>query len=848
MCGGSESNVDIVLDLDGDGVIDSLDAFPSNSAETVDTDGDGTGNNADTDDDNDGVLDTDDAFPLDDSETLDSDGDGIGNNSDDDKDNDGIPDVTDTDDDNDGVDDSLDAFPFNPNETTDTDGDGIGDNSDLDIDGDGVDNITDTFPFDPSETVDTDGDGTGNTSDTDDDNDGVLDANDAFPLNVNESVDTDGDGVGNNNDPDDDNDGIDDSIDVFPLDANEFIDTDGDGIGNNSDTDDDNDGVLDAEDAFPLDASETLDTDSDGVGNNTDTDDDGDGIVDSTDQCPLQAGLGNGTTIFGCPPIELSVTSNGYKSLTFSWVDISLASHYKILVNPDGVSGFTQKGADIFGSSIDIQLQGSHLVDWVNAKYFLEVYDSNNSLIDSSLSVSIAEQMLTSIAYIEAGDTPAVDQFGSSLMISADGNTLAVGEYNEDSNATGVNGDQGNNAADTSGAAYVFSRSGSIWAQQAYIKASNTDVNDVFGYSVSLSADGNTLAVGGPQEGSSATGINGDQNNNSAGRSGAVYVFSRSGSTWTQQAYIKASNTDAGDLFGRSLSLSADGNTLAIGAIGEDSNSSGVNGDQSNNAVDLSGAVYIFTRNGSAWTQQAYVKASNPEAFDNFGGSLSLSADGNTLAVSGPNEDSNAKGINGDQSNNSASSSGAVYLFSRSGSTWTQQAYIKASNADTNDFFGGALGLSLDGNTLAVGAEREESSATGVNGDQSNNSASSSGAVYLFSRSGSTWTQQAYVKASNTDAGDSFGESLVLSADGNYLAVGAHQEDSSATGINGDQSNNSVGNSGAVYGFSRSGSTWTQQAYVKAINTDAGDLFGRSLSLSADGNTLAAGASSVSVY
>ncbi|VAW69220.1 Streptococcal hemagglutinin protein, partial [hydrothermal vent metagenome] len=290
-----------------------------------------------------------------------------------------------------------------------------------------------------------------------------------------------------------------------------------------------------------------------------------------------------------------------------------------------------------------------------------------------------------------------------------------------------------------------------------------------------------------------------DQNNNSAGSSGAVYLYSRSGSSWSQQAYIKASNTEAIDRFSSAVSLSADGNTLAVGAYREDSNASGINGNQTDNSASASGAVYLYSRNGSSWSQQAYIKASNTEANDNFGTALSLSADGNTLGVGVYREDSNASGINGDQTDNSANSSGAVYLFIRSGSSWNQQAYIKASNTEANDYFGIALSLSADGNTLAVGAEREASNASGIDGDQNDNSVVASGAVYLYSRSGNSWSQQAYIKASNTEASDWFGSALSLSADGNTLAVGAYGEGSNASGINGDQSDNSAAQSGAVY-------------------------------------------------
>ena len=126
------------------------------------------------------------------------------------------------------------------------------------------------------------------------------------------------------------------------------------------------------------------------------------------------------------------------------------------------------------------------------------------------------------------------------------------------------------------------------------MKASNTDASDEFGSDVSLSNDGNSLAVGAAQEGSNAAGTGGDQSNNSASEAGAVYVFTRSGTTWTQQAYVKASNTDASDRFGSDVSLSNDGNSLAVGAAQEGSNAAGIGGDQSNNSASKTGAVYLY--------------------------------------------------------------------------------------------------------------------------------------------------------------------------------------------------------------------------------------------------------------
>src|SRR4026208_1356817 len=171
--------------------------------------------------------------------------------------------------------------------------------------------------------------------------------------------------------------------------------------------------------------------------------------------------------------------------------------------------------------------------------------------------------------YLKASNTNADDQFGQNVALAGD--TLVVGAYQERSSAVGVNGDPADNSQPNAGAVYVFTRTAGLWTQQAYLKASNTNAVDGFGYSVALSGD--TLVVGAPWESSNATGVNGNQSDNSALYSGAVYVFTRTAGVWTQQAYLKASNTDAGDNFGTTVTLS--GETLAVGALYEASNATG---------------------------------------------------------------------------------------------------------------------------------------------------------------------------------------------------------------------------------------------------------------------------------
>ncbi len=365
--------------------------------------------------------------------------------------------------------------------------------------------------------------------------------------------------------------------------------------------------------------------------------------------------------------------------------------------------------------------------------------------------------------------------------------------------------------------------------QEAYIKASIIDSFDEFGWSVAIS--GNTIVIGTPGDASSATGVNGDHNNDLF-QAGAAYVFVHSKSGWSQQAYLKASNTDSSEGYGKSVAISGD--TIVVGAFEENSQGIGIDGDQGNdNAFVHSGAVYVYTRNGINWNQSAYLKASNTDKFDNFGRSVAI--DGDTIAVGAIGEDSNATGVNGDQENNNTVNSGAVYVFTRNAGNWGQQAYLKASNSDEHDRFG--FSVAIDGDTIVVGA-RDGSDAIGVNGDQSNNNAPDSGAVYVFTREGSIWSQQAYLKSSNSEKGDRFGRAVAIS--GNTLVVTATGEDSNSIGVNSDENNNLKFNTGAAYVFLRNEASWTQQAYLKPADTStAADYFGNSVSIS--GNMVAVG-------
>ena len=467
---------------------------------------------------------------------------------------------------------------------------------------------------------------------------------------------------------------------------------------------------------------------------------------------------------------------------------------------------------------------------------------------------------LRQIAYIKASNTGGGDNFGAggnisgdAVVLSKDGGTLAVGAPFESSSSSGVGGNQVDKSLYGSGAVYIFTHQGDNWVQQAYLKASNPGLMDNFGFVTALSGNGNTLAVSAHSESSGDAGVEADQSDNSIPQAGAVYIFTRTGDSWDQQAYIKSSNIGErgfgdGDQFGAALTLSDDGNVLAVSAITEDGGSPGIDGDEMDNSKPDAGAVYLFQRNGNTWAQSAYVKASNPSDGDLFGYSVSLSADGRRLAVGSYDEDGSLAGSN-EQQDDELDESGAVYVFDYSGEVWNQTAYLKASNAGSGDALGVAVAISGDGNTLVATAADEDGMVTGVNGIQDQtvsvdaaDSNIAAGAIYVFVHTNGSWSQQAYVKASNTGVNDWFGSRVALSGDGNILAAGAQLEDSAAQGIDGIQDDDTATGAGAVYLFARTDGAWSQIAYMKGSNTEAFDEFGSSLSLSRDGSLIAIGA------
>jgi hypothetical protein len=376
--------------------------------------------------------------------------------------------------------------------------------------------------------------------------------------------------------------------------------------------------------------------------------------------------------------------------------------------------------------------------------------------------------------------------FGVSVAI--DGDTIVVGADTEAGSITSTM-DSPNTLTNYAGAAYVFTRSvDGVWTQAAYLKASNAEYDDEFGYGVAI--DGDTIVVEATYEDGSYTSTM-DSPNNFAADTGAAYVFTRSVTGgWRQAAYLK---TPVG-LGSSNNALALEDNTIVFGVPWEDGSYTSTVGSP-NNLAAQAGAAYVFMRDlAGTWTQAAYLKASNAEAWDGFGRSVALSGD--TIVVGAEQEAGSVTSTLGSP-NNAATSAGAAYVYTRSeAGTWTQAAYLKASNANAGDWFGWSVALS--GDTMVVGAGSEAGSVTSTVGSP-NNLATQAGAAYVYTRSGDgTWTQAAYLKAPNAEAGDWFGGSVALSGD--TIMVGAYGEDGSYTSTLGSP-NNAATSAGAAYVF-----------------------------------------------
>lgn len=501
-------------------------------------------------------------------------------------------------------------------------------------------------------------------------------------------------------------------------------------------------------------------------------------------------------------------------------VDVPLwVEHVEVTPVTNDPATIVMDGAAFDGTPRSVALAlGPNTVELTNSStgvlYTVEVYRAS-AIVEELYGKARAPNEGMQLGY-------AVDVSGDLLVASAPGDAT-VGK--------GLDQNETELGAPSSGAVVTFVYGASGWEQDAFLKASNANEEDRFGIAIALS--GTTLVVGAPGEDGSSAGVDG-RNDDELPGSGAAYVFEKKDGEWKQTTYLKASFPGLGDGFGNAVAT--DGDRIVVGAYAESNSRGGVDPTTRNDGAPYSGAVYVFDRDGNSWVESAYLKASNPAAGDQFGESVALFE--NTVVVGAIGERSTATGVDGDETKDDLFTAGAAYVFGESDAgVWDQLAYLKPSNTAAEQRFGSSVAVNAD--TIAVGAFTEQSASAGIGADGSDVSLPEAGAVYLFANDGVGFEQLEYVKASNPGEYDHFGQRVLLRGDA--LLVGANLEASAHRGINPPQNDDSASGAGAVYVFFRDAEgAWAERAYLKASNAEIGDNFGFGLGF--DGVTLVGGA------
>jgi hypothetical protein len=459
------------------------------------------------------------------------------------------------------------------------------------------------------------------------------------------------------------------------------------------------------------------------------------------------------------------------------------------------VSGVTTSGEFIGGGSDLQNLKGTHLVS-----YSSHSQSSNSSMSISGISTYNSVGILTGSFAMDINDA-----FGSSVATSADGKTIVVGAAGlPGSTITGADGLPG---SPNTGLVYVFDRNGNSFNQVGILIGSNTGSNDAFGGSVAISADGKTIVVGAPVDETTLTdtgvvyvfdrngdsfnqvgiltgsnAVNGSENfgfsvtTSADGKSiivgakndgvsgstntGLVYVFDRNGDSFNQVGILTGSNSATGDAFGASVSTSADGKTIVVGASSDELLGS-----------SNTGLVYVFDRNGDSFNQVGILTGSNSATGDEFGNAIATSADGKTIVVGVPKDEL----ISGN--------TGLAYVYDRNGNSFNQVGILTGLFAvGANDNFANSVAISADGKTIVAGAWQDEPGASDIR----------SGIVYVFNRIGNTFNSVGTITGSfATEVVDNFGFSVAVSSDGKSIVIGA---------VN-DETLSGAGEYGLVYVF-----------------------------------------------
>jgi len=375
-----------------------------------------------------------------------------------------------------------------------------------------------------------------------------------------------------------------------------------------------------------------------------------------------------------------------------------------------------------------------------------EMFSTSYTLSPGFLGQAVIIEFRGAKLYAHDGETE--DIFGQSVTVSGD--YAAIGASQDD-----------NDLGEDAGAVYLFARSENDWIFQEKIMAADGAKNDIFGSTLDL--DGEYLVVGAPWD------------DDLGAESGAAYIFKREGSNWIQQAKLVPSDGGVDNRFGISVGISGD--YVIVGAFFD------------NDFGTRSGSAYIFHRNGTSWTEQAILKASDGAEGDWFG--VGVAIDGDFAAVGSRYDD-----------NENGTEAGGVYLFQRNGTIWNQIQKLIASDGAEGDQF---QTVEIDGNRLIVGAREDDD--PGAN----------SGSIYVYEYDGATWIEQEKITASDGVSGENFGSSISIL--GNRMVVGAYRD------------NENGSNSGSIYLFEYDGTHWNETEKIIAYDGDAGDYYGLDVDL-----------------
>lgn len=459
----------------------------------------------------------------------------------------------------------------------------------------------------------------------------------------------------------------------------------------------------------------------------------------------------------------------GHETSTFSWdIEFQLAEDNAFTLNPQTSTVTTL--STLFNNLTVNKLYYVRVRAQVPDTYAYSEWSNVISFVTEQYFIPSGE------VQILMADTPVSnDWFGWGVDITGDGSRIVVGASGDDSDT---------------GTAYVFTRSGNSWSQEAKLVDSTRQLLDGFGVYVSISDDGNYIAIGTKHDHITTL-------NDNAG--GAVFIFKRTGTDWAQEAKIILADVIATGRSDASVSLNADGSKLIIG-------SQFVTG-----SVVSCGAAYIYTRTGTLWSQDIKLSASDEATGAQFGRRVTMNAAGDRVFVSATSA----------QDTSMTKSIGKVYVYHYNGSAWIEEAILADDTLSNGAFFGSEVATNTNTDIIAIGASWEDS------GGQPD-----SGAVYIFTRSGTVWTQAAkLIDNVSNPYSKQFGSSVAFNATGDQLIIGACEN---------DNGNNIL--SGVVYIYRKVNDVWTKLKTVKPSNAQAGMLFGEFLACNNDGTIMVIGA------